>query len=136
MPQSARVCGRAKRNPLDEKDPRRTNPNHSAFHGARRQTVPLVAPDVALRGQRLLAYGERLPREEIEAGHPAAGCERHSARPHQPPARQEWLETVEGQMLAPPAAAGRDDARVIGQPRPLRAEKRIYVEPPGAPEIG
>ncbi len=32
----------------------------NTFHGARRQPVPLDAPDVALRGQRLLAYGERL----------------------------------------------------------------------------
>ena len=31
-----------------------------ASRGARRQQVPLDAPDVALRGQRLLAYGERL----------------------------------------------------------------------------
>ena len=39
-------------------------------------------------------------------------------------------------MPAQPAAVGRDDIRVVGQPRPLRAEERIYVEPPGAPEIG
>ncbi len=39
-------------------------------------------------------------------------------------------------MPAPPAAVRRDDVRMIGQPRPLRAEERIYVEPPRAPEIG
>ncbi len=39
-------------------------------------------------------------------------------------------------MPAPPATAGRDDVRMMGQPRPLRAEERIYVEPPGALEIG
>ncbi len=108
----------------------------NAFHGARHQPVSLDAPDVALRGQRLLAYGERLRWEEIEAGNPAAGHGRHSARPGWPTARQQWLETMDGQMPAPPAAVGRDDVRVVGQPRPLRAEERIYVEPPGAPEIG
>ncbi len=102
----------------------------NALHGARRQSVPLDAPDVALRGQRLLVYGERLRWEEIEAG-----LARHPARPRRPTARQEWLEPVEGQMPAPPAAVGRDDVRIMGQPRPVRAEERIYVEPPGAPEI-
>ncbi len=105
-------------------------------HGTRRQPVPLDAPDAALRGQRLLAYGERLRREEVEAGNPGAGHARYPARPRRPPARQEWLETVEGQMPVPSAAVGRDDVRAMGQPRPLRAEERIYVEPPGAPEIG
>ncbi len=53
----------------------------STIPGARRHLVPLDAPDVALRGQRLLAYGERLRREEAEAVNPAAGCARHPARP-------------------------------------------------------
>ncbi len=110
--------------------------DEDASHGARRQQVPLDAPDVALRGQRLLAYGERLRREEVETGNPGAGRTCHPARPRRPPARQEWLENGEGWMPAPPAAVGRDDVRVMGQPRPLRNEKRIYVEPPGAPEIG
>ncbi len=39
-------------------------------------------------------------------------------------------------MPAPPAAGGRDEIRAVGQPRPLQAEERIYVEPPGALEIG
>ncbi len=90
----------------------------NAFHGARREPVPLDAPDVALRGQRLLAYGERLRREEIEAGNPATGCAHHSARPRRSTARQEWLETRDGEMPAKPAAVGRDDVRVMGQPRP------------------
>ena len=108
----------------------------SASQGARRQPVPLDAPDVALRGQRLLAYGERLRREEAETGNPGAGCACHPARPRRPTARQEWLETVEGQVPALPAVVERDDVRMRGQTRPLRAEERIYVEPPGAPEIG
>ncbi len=37
------------------------------IRGARRHPIPLDAPDVALRGQRLLAHGERLRREEAEA---------------------------------------------------------------------
>ncbi len=92
--------------------------------------VPLDAPDVALRGQRLLAYGERLWREETEASNPAAGHARHSARPRRPMARLQWPEAAERQMPAPLAAGGRDDIRMMGQPRPLRAEDRIYVEAP------
>ncbi len=45
-------------------------------------------------------------------------------------------EAAEKQMPVPPAAVGRDDIRMMGQPRPLRAEERIYVEPPGALELG
>ncbi len=51
-------------------------------------------------------------------------------------ARQQWPEVAERQMPAPPAASWRDDIRAVGQPRPLRAEERIFVEPLGAPEIG
>ena len=107
-----------------------------ASHGARHRTVPLDAPDVALRGQRLRAYGERLWREEVETGNPGAGRAHHPARPRRPTARQEWLEPVEGQMPAQTAAVGRANGRMMGQPRPLRAEERIYVEPPGAPGVG
>ena len=108
----------------------------NAFHGARRQPVPLDAPDVALRGQRLLAYGERLQREEVETVNPAAGRARHPARPRRPVARQQWPEAAERRMPAPPATTGRDDARMMGQPRSLRAEERIYVEPPRALGVG
>ncbi len=58
------------------------------IHGARRHPVPLDAPDVALQGQRLLVYRERLRREEAEAVNPAAGCARHPARPCRPMAGQ------------------------------------------------
>ncbi len=104
--------------------------------GARRQQVPLDAPDVVLRGQRLLAYGDRLRREEVETGNPGAGRACHPARPRRPPARQEWLEKREVRMPALLSTGGRDDVRMRGQARLLRNEERIYVEPPGAPEIG
>ncbi len=107
----------------------------SALRGTGRHPVPLDAPDIALRGQRLLAYGERIQREETEAVNPAAGRARHPARPRRPMARQQWPEAAERQMPTPPAAVGRDDIRMMGQPRPLRAEERICVEPPGALEI-
>ncbi len=50
------------------------------IRGARRHPVPLDAPDVALRGQRLLAYGEQLRWEEAEVVNPAAGHARHPER--------------------------------------------------------
>ncbi len=107
----------------------------SAICGARRHPVPLDAPDIALRGQRLLAYGERLRREEAEVVNPAAGCARHPARPRQPMARQLWPEAAERQIPVPPAVGGRDEMRAVGQPRLLQAEERIYVKAPGTPEI-
>ncbi len=51
-------------------------------------------------------------------------------------AGQQWPEAADRPIPTPPAADGRDDVRAVGQPRPLRAEERIYTEPPGAPEIG
>ncbi len=95
----------------------------STIRGAGHHPVPLDARDVALQGQRLLAYGERLRREEAEVV-------------NRPMARHQWPEAAERQMPTPPAAGGRDNIQAVGQPRPLRAEERIYVEPPGAPEIG
>ncbi len=104
--------------------------------GARRHPVPLDAPDVALRGRRLLAYGWRLRREEAEAVNPAAGRARHPARPHRPMAGQQWPEAADRRIHTPPAADRGDDIRAVAHPRLLRAEERIYVEPLGAPEIG
>ncbi len=76
-------------------------------------------------------YGERLRREETEAVNPTAGRARHPARPCRPMAGQQWPEAADRPIPTPPAADG-----AVGQPRPLQAEERIYVEPPGAPEIG
>ncbi len=39
--------------------------NHDPRYGVQHQPVPLDAPDVALRGQRLLSCGERLCQEEV-----------------------------------------------------------------------
>ncbi len=71
--------------PNDVIEPNRPNVaasgEESALRGTGRYPVPLDAQDVALWGQRLLAYEERLWREETEAVNPAAGCERNPARP-------------------------------------------------------
>ncbi len=42
-------------------------PEGDDYSRSQRQPVPLDAPDVALRGQRLMAYEERLRREEGRA---------------------------------------------------------------------
>ncbi len=60
------------------------------FHVAGHHLVPLDAPDIALWGQRLLAYGVRLRWEESEAVIPAVGHTRHPARPRRPVARLQW----------------------------------------------
>ncbi len=51
-------------------------------------------------------------------------------------ARQQWPEAADRLIPMSPADDGRDDVRAVGQPRPLQAEERLYIEPPGAPEIG
>ncbi len=42
------------------------NANGDGYSGAQRHPVLLNAPDIALQGQKMLAYGERLRREEAE----------------------------------------------------------------------
>ncbi len=86
--------------------------------------------------QRLLAYGERLRREEAEAVNPEAGRACHPARPHRPMAGQQWPEAADRRIPMPPAADGGDDIRAVGWTRQLQAEERIYVEPLGTLDIG
>ncbi len=45
------------------------HPEGDDYSRTQRHPVPLDAPDVALRGQRLMAYKERLRREEGQASH-------------------------------------------------------------------
>ncbi len=100
-------------------------------YGARRRPVQCDAPDVAQRGQRLMAYGERPRREEAEIATAEAGRAHHPARPHQPMAGQQLPEAVDRRPPTPSMADGGDDDRAVGRPRQLRAEERIYVEPWG-----
>ncbi len=76
--------------------------------------VPLAVPDVALRGQRLLAYGERLRREEaeVEVTQPGHAC--HPARPRQPMAGHQLPEVAERQPPGPPMADAGEDVRAVG----------------------
>ncbi len=92
MPRSAPVPNAV----IEPTRPVLTTPmEEGAIRGAKRHPVPLDTPSVALRGQRLLAYGERLRQEEAEAVNPAAGCARYPARPRRPVAGQQWPEAAD-----------------------------------------
>ena len=54
------------------------------YSRSQRHPVPVDAPDAALRGQRLMAYEERLRREEGRAGQ-GMGRARPSSGQHRPP---------------------------------------------------
>ncbi len=61
--------------------------NRDPCYGAQRYIVTLDAPDVALTDQRLLAYRERLRREEAEVEVAEPGHAHHPARPRPPVGR-------------------------------------------------
>ncbi len=59
------------------------HPEGDDYSRTQRHPVPLDAPDVALRGQRLMAYEERLKPEEGQASQ-ETGRARPSNRPYRP----------------------------------------------------
>ncbi len=83
-------------------------------YAGRRRPVPLDAPDVALRGQRLLAYGERLQREEAEVAIVEPGRTCHPARLRQPMAGRQPPKAVDRQPPTQPMADVGDDVRALG----------------------
>ncbi len=60
-----------------------SDPDGDGYSGTQRHPVPLDAPEVALRGQRLMAYGERLCRKEEEIAQ-ESGRAHPTGRPHRP----------------------------------------------------
>ncbi len=64
-----------------------SDPDGDGYSGAQRHSVPLDAPDVALQGQRLMTYGERLRQEEGKITQ-EPGRARLTGQPHRPP--MEW----------------------------------------------
>ncbi len=105
--------------------------NHDPCHGPQRHTVPLDAPDIALRGQRLLINGERLCQEEPGTEIAEQGRVRHPARPHRPMTEHQLPEMADRQPPEPSVANAGEDIRAVGRFRPPRAEERIYMEPGG-----
>ena len=105
------------------------------YSGAQCHPVPLDAPDVALQSQRLLAYDERLRREEVEITQ-EPGRARPTGRPHRPPMKRQAPEVRERQPHAPLLFDQIADGREFAHPRQQRAKPGMCREPRGAPEIG
>ncbi len=59
------------------------NPDGDGYSEVQRHLVPLDTPDVALRGQRLLGYGDRLRHKEAEIIK-EPGRPRPIGQPHRP----------------------------------------------------
>ncbi len=89
--------------------PHRNNDSHQ---GAQRHPIPLDAPDVALKGQRLLVYGERLHHKEAGIVSAEPGRARPTARPLQPPLGRHIPEVRE---RPPPAPHMADQIEDIGE---------------------
>ena len=111
------------------------NPNGDGYSGAQRHPVPLDAPDIALRGQRLLAYGERLRHEEAEIIQ-EQGWARLAGRLHRPSMDRQAPEVRVRQPRAPLISDQLAEVREILHLRPPRTETGMCREPRRAPEIG
>ncbi len=68
-----------------------SDPDGNGYSGAQRHPVLLDAPDVALRGQTLMAYEERLRREEAKITQ-EPGRARPTGLPHRPPMERQAPE--------------------------------------------
>ncbi len=91
------------------------HPDGDGYSGAQRHPVPLDAPDVVLRGQRLLAYGERLRREEAEIIQ-EPGRARPTGRPQRPPMDRQAPEVRVRQTRAPLLVDQLADGREFAHP--------------------
>ncbi len=105
------------------------------YSRSQRHPVPLDAPDVALRGQRLMAYEEKLRREEGRASQ-EIGRARPASRQQRPPVERmgpaagvKWPRTP---LLVDRLA----DAEDLAPPRQLEAGQELFREPRDAPQIG
>ncbi len=105
------------------------NPDGDGYSGAQPHPVPLDAPDIALRGQRLLAYGERLRSKEAEIIQEPVR-DRPMGRPHRPLMDRYNPEVRVRQPRAPLLVNQLADIREFAHPRQQRTEPVMYREPP------
>ncbi len=110
-------------------------PEGDDYSRSQRQPVPLDAPDVALRGQRLMPYKERLRREEGRASQ-EIGRARPSNRQYRP--SEERMGPAAGVMRphTPLLVDRLADAEDLAPPRQREVEHELFREPRDAPEVG
>ncbi len=95
----------------------------------------LDTPDVALWGQRLMAYGERLCREEEQITQ-ESGRARPNGQPHRPLIERLVPEARVRRPRTPLLIDWLADAEGFAQPQQQRGEPAQYREPRDAPEVG
>ncbi len=97
--------------------------------------VPLDAPDVALRGQRLMAYEERLRHEEGRVSQ-ETGRARPSNRSYRPPVERMGPAAGVRRPRTPLLVDRLAEAKELAPPQPWEVEQELFREPRDAPEIG
>ncbi len=111
------------------------NPEGNDYSRTQRHPVPLDAPDVALRGQRPMAYGEKLRREEEQISQ-ESGRAGPTGRPHRPPMERLGPEARVRRPRTPLLVDRLTDAGELAPLRQQGAEPELYREPRDAPELG
>ncbi len=113
------------------------HPEGNNYSRTERHPVPLDAPDVALRGQRLMAYEERLRREEGQASQ-EMGRARPSSRAYRPPMERLDRKARVKRPRTPLLVDRLAEAEELPPPPPQEreAEPELFMEPRDAPEIG
>ena len=109
-------------------------PEGNDYSRNQRHPVPLDAPDVALRGQRLMAYEERLRREEGQFSQ-ESGRARPTSRSHRPPMERLGPEARVRRPRTPLLVDRLADAGELAPPQQQEAEPELFREPRDAPEI-
>ena len=100
-----------------------------------RHPIPLDAPDVALRGQRLMAYEERLRREEGQVSQ-ESGRARPSNRSYRPPMERLGAEVRVRRPCTPLLVDRLAEDGELASPQPREDESELLEEPRDAPKIG
>ena len=107
----------------------------SAAAASQCHPVPLDAPDVALRGQRLMAYEERLRREEGRISQ-ETGRARPSNRSYRLPVERMGPAAGVRRPRSPMLVDRLAEAKELAPPQKREVEHELFWERRDAPEIG
>ncbi len=111
------------------------HPEGDDYSRSQRHPIPLDAPDVALRGQRLMAYEERLRREEVRVNQ-VTGRARPSNRSYRPRVEQMGPAAGVRRPRMPLLVDRLSEAEELASPQQSEFEHELFWEPRDAPEIG
>ncbi len=105
------------------------------YSRSQRHPVPLDALDVALQGQRLMAYEERLRREGGRVNQ-ETGRARPSNRSYRAPVERMGPSAGVRRPRTPPLGDRLAETEELAPPQPQEVEQELFRELRDAPEIG